>query len=480
MRSLPPLLTLPALVVLLGAAPASAAVNVALSGGTLALTGDAADDVVAIRPAGDLTRVQVDLGADGTIEQDFLRSTVLRIEARGGDGRDRIAISLGGAGGEPVTIDGGAGNDLLSGGTAADEISGGPGDDVIEPKQNSDRVDGGPGTDLFTWRPGEGSDLLDGGTGLDELDFDANDASEQLTLSKNGSRALLFRNVGNVTQDLGSIERVVLESRGGGDVLTVSGAGIGDALVLVADLGAGVDTATGGDGDDTIDGGADADTIDGGAGGDLLLGGDGDDILHGGPGDDGLDGGLGNDWLSGGEGIDACLPDYAMDIGTCETSALPAPPARAPRVWQPDLAPPVTIPGETVTVPVPGPPVPGPPVAEPGPERVIVAAAVAPGRVTPTRGGLAVVLSNPARIAQRVELSARERFGGRGAHLYRTVTRTVPAGGSVTVSLAAPAALRRALASALRRARRITRTPQITVRSGPEARTTRARLTQRR
>lgn len=452
--------------------------TVALAGGTLALTGDGADDVVAIRPAGDLTRVQVDLGADGTIEQDLLRSTVLRVEARGGDGRDRIAISLGGAGGEPVTIDGGAGNDLLSGGTGTDEIAGGPGDDVIEPKQGNDRADGGPGADLFTWRPGDGSDLLDGGTGLDELDFDASNAGEQLTLSRNGQRALLFRNVANVTQDLGSVERVMLDALGGSDVLTVSGDGIGDATVLVADLGAGTDTATGGDGDDTIDGGADADTISGGAGGDLLLGGAGNDSLRGGSGDDGLDGGADDDALFGDAGSDGCLPDFTTD--SCETNLLLPPPARAPRVWEPDLAPPVTTPIETVTVTVP---VPGAQVLVPGPERVstLTPEAVRTGRVTPTGNGLAVVLSNPAAVAQRVELNARERFGGRRApHLYRTATRTIPAGGSVTVSLAAPSALRRALASALRRARRITRTPQITMRSGAAPTTTAVRLTQRR
>ncbi len=80
----------------------------------------------------------------------------------GGPGDDRIS---GGPGAD--AIDGGAGNDVIKGGAGADTISGGPGDDTLHGGAHGDVLYGGDGNDVL--RGGPGRDDLIGGSGMDDL-----------------------------------------------------------------------------------------------------------------------------------------------------------------------------------------------------------------------------------------------------------------------------------------------------------------------
>ena len=106
--------------------------------------------------------------------------------------------------------------------------------------------------------------MVEGQDGSDTMRFNGAAAAEQFTLSANGSRLRLFRDVGNVTMDTAGVERVDLNALGGVDLVTVndlSGTDVGSVNVdLAGSLGgttgdAAVDrvVVNGTAGDDAID-----------------------------------------------------------------------------------------------------------------------------------------------------------------------------------------------------------------------------------
>ena len=80
----------------------------------------------------------------------------------------------------------------------------------------------GAGNDRFTWNPGDGSDIVEGQDGIDTLLFNGSNANENIDVSANGGRVRLFRDVGNVTMDLNSIEQIEFATLGGADNVTVN------------------------------------------------------------------------------------------------------------------------------------------------------------------------------------------------------------------------------------------------------------------
>src|SRR5437868_6845322 len=135
---------------------------------------------------------------------------------------------------------------------AADTINAGSGNDVIESGGGNDLVIGGPGNDTailgagndtFVWNPGDGSDTVEGGSGTDTLLFNGSNVSETMTLSANGSRTRLFRDVGNVTMDVNSMEDIDINALGGADNITIddlTGTGVKRvAIDLSAPIGSG-------------------------------------------------------------------------------------------------------------------------------------------------------------------------------------------------------------------------------------------------
>jgi Ca2+-binding RTX toxin-like protein len=171
-----------------------------------------------------------------------------------------------------VTLNGGDGNDSLSGSSLGDTVNGGSGNDLIQGRDGSDVLAGGLGND--TYRFGQtGAAQTDSiaenpGEGTDELDFStlaAGDPAPTVTL---GNDAELARN-----------------GTGGARVVKA----------LAAGQSANLENVTGGDGNDAIAGNAAANVLDGGIGNDGLTGGDGADTLLGGAGNDTLLGGPGSD-----------------------------------------------------------------------------------------------------------------------------------------------------------------------------------------
>lgn len=177
------------------------------------------------------------------------------------------------------------GDDIIAGGAGRDTIDGQAGDDIITGGQigtgasGSDLLRGGSGDDtLYAGGSDGGADTLQGGAGHDKV-----------VLVRRGSLAdhAITAGVTVTLPDgtvLQSMERLEIATGFGADTLT--GGAHADSL----DGGAGHDLLDGGTGPDTVLGGAGADTIiaadeNGAANADVLDGGDGrDTLVYTGPG----------------------------------------------------------------------------------------------------------------------------------------------------------------------------------------------------
>ena len=101
----------------------------------------------------------------------------------------------------PVTVDGGAGNDKIIGGSNDDLLSGGAGDDTILGMNGNDSISGDDGNDVLVG--GDGNDNLNGGNGRDILIGGLNadtlnggpDAGEDILI---GGRTIHDNNLGNL------------------------------------------------------------------------------------------------------------------------------------------------------------------------------------------------------------------------------------------------------------------------------------------
>ena len=215
------------------------------------------------------------------------------------------------------TYDGGAGNDVLNGGSVADNliggtgddtISGGGGNDTIKGGADADSLNGGDGDDTFLANLSEAEfDSLQGGSGIDTLQRTTDDGQGDLVLNE-----FLATN---------SIERVNMDA--GGSTRGIDGNSDDNVLDFSATTFFNTHSVEGVGGNDTItatnsatrtyDGGAGNDVLNGGSVADNLIGGTGDDTISGGGGNDTIVGGVGADSLTGGGGSDRFVFNNASE-----------------------------------------------------------------------------------------------------------------------------------------------------------------------
>jgi Ca2+-binding RTX toxin-like protein len=300
----------------------------------------------------------------------------LVLHANGGD--DVITAGNGLASLIQLTLDGGDGNDTITGGDGADMLIGGDGNDLVAGGRGNDVAQLGAGDDTFVWNPGDGSDTVEGGPGTDTLLFNGSNVAEKIDIAANGNRVRFFRDVGNVTMDLHSVEQIQFNALGGADAVTVedlsgtgvkqvtvnldsqpgSGTGDGQADTVIVNGRANNDHITiagsgtsitiaglpaqvsiGGSegandslvidtlgGNDKIDASGLATgvthlTIDAGDGNDTIIGSDGADVLIGGAGNDITTGGRGNDVAFMGDGDDTFVWNPGDGSDTVEGQA---------------------------------------------------------------------------------------------------------------------------------------------------------------
>jgi Ca2+-binding RTX toxin-like protein len=194
----------------------------ALGGNDSATVGD-------LSGVADLNTITFFMGdGDDTANASAQANPAIAFLVNGGTGNDTLTGSP-----NADTIAGGEGNDTILGLAGVDLIDGGAGDDTItggagnEPNQT-----GGDGNDTFIWNPGDGSDGLIGGPGTDTMVFNGSAGNEVFATTAQGAGFRFTRDVGNIVMDATGVEAITLNALAGDDhVTTVPLAGTSQNLI---------------------------------------------------------------------------------------------------------------------------------------------------------------------------------------------------------------------------------------------------------
>ncbi|MBK6026753.1 Ca2+-binding RTX toxin-like protein [Brevundimonas nasdae] len=220
-----------------------------------------------------------------------------------------------------------AGDDLIVGFDAVEDLTGGAGDDQLR---------GEGGADTYRYALGDGDDVIvDNGTdlGIDRVVFGPGVTPAMMRAERTdepGVWRLSFSGAtGSITLRLAAapgqgVEELVFDDGTVATLADVEALHTASATTTGADRIEGFDgddTLSGGEGDDVLIGGAGDDALNGGAGNDILKGDAGDDTLFGGDGDDLLSGGMGQDSYDGGAGSDTVDFRYSNAGWTVDLTA---------------------------------------------------------------------------------------------------------------------------------------------------------------
>ncbi|MBL8822301.1 MAG: calcium-binding protein [Planctomycetia bacterium] len=237
------------------------------------------------------------------------------IQAFGQGGNDQIALNEANGALPRALLFGGAGNDVLTGGSAADQLFGQSGNDTLLGKGGADFLFGGTENDTLTggdaddqvfgesgddrmiWNPGDDTDLNEGGAGIDTVEINGGNGAEQFTTTANGTRVRFDRlDPAPFSIDIGTSENLVVNMNGGNDSFSATG-NLAALIKITIDGGTGNDTILGSNGIDLLRGGDGDDFIDGQQGNDVVFMGAGNDVFQWDPGD-------GSDVVEGQDGLD--------------------------------------------------------------------------------------------------------------------------------------------------------------------------------
>jgi Ca2+-binding RTX toxin-like protein len=296
-------------------AAASAATTATFSSGVLTVSGDSANNSIALsRNAAGAILVNGGAIAVSGGSSTVANTTLIRVFGLGG--QDVITLSEVNGALPAANLFGGAGNDVLTGGSGNDQLFGQAGNDTQLGKGGRDLLFGGAdndtltggdgddqafgqsGNDRMTWNPGDDTDLNEGGDGVDTVEVNGGNGAEQFTATANGTRVRFDRvTPAPFALDIGTSEKLVLNANGGDDSFAATG-NLAALIAITVDGGAGNDTLRGGNGADVLLGGDGTDLVDGNQGNDVALLGAGDDSFQWDPGD-------GSDVVEGQAGIDA-------------------------------------------------------------------------------------------------------------------------------------------------------------------------------
>lgn len=285
--------------------------------GLLSVFGDSLNNNITIsRDAAG--KILVNGGAVSVIGGTPTIANVSQMQVFGQGGNDTITLNEANGALPRALLFGGAGNDVLTGGSAADQLFGQAGNDTLLGKGGNDFLFGGADNDTLTggdaddqvfgesgndrmiWNPGDDTDLNEGGAGVDTVEVNGGNGTEQFTTTANGTRVRFDRlNPAPFSIDIGTSENLVVNMNGGDDSFSATG-NLAALIKLTVDGGTGNDTILGSNGIDLLLGGDGDDFIDGQQGSDTIFMGAGNDVFQWDPGD-------GSDVVEGQDGSDTML-----------------------------------------------------------------------------------------------------------------------------------------------------------------------------
>jgi Ca2+-binding RTX toxin-like protein len=209
----------------------------------VAVTGTGANDHINITGSGNSVSVT---GLPATVHIDGAEGANDSLTVSAGGGNDTISAAALPAGVIGLTIDGGAGNDMIMGSGGADRLIGGAGNDSVTGGRGDDLALLGAGNDTFIWNPGDGNDTVEGQDGVDTLLFNGANINERIDISANGGRVRFTRDVASIVMDLDGVEHIQFNALGGADTVTVNdltGTNVNQVAVNLAKTGGGGDGA---------------------------------------------------------------------------------------------------------------------------------------------------------------------------------------------------------------------------------------------
>jgi Ca2+-binding RTX toxin-like protein len=293
------------------------AVTASFSAGTLSVFGDSLDNSITVSrdAAGKLL---VNGGAVSVLGGTPTVANTALVQVFGQAGNDTVTLSEVNGALPKANLFGGAGNDVLTGGSGADMLFGQAGNDTLLGKGGNDLLFGGAdndaltggdaddqifgesGNDRMVWNPGDDTDLNEGGDGTDTVEVNGGNGTEVFTTTANGTRVRFDRlDPAPFSIDIGTSEGLVLNANGGDDQFSATG-NLAALIQITADGGVGNDTLLGSNGNDLLRGGDGNDFVDGQQGNDTAFLGAGDDTFQWDPGD-------GSDIVEGQDGTDRML-----------------------------------------------------------------------------------------------------------------------------------------------------------------------------
>jgi Ca2+-binding RTX toxin-like protein len=259
-----------------------------------------------VDPVFDGTNSRFDWDSTRPGDQTIPADGTFTVVVNGGAGNDQLTVLATKNEVAAVGLNGGKGEDVLTGADSNDTLNGGEDDDIIAGAKGDDVLNGGPGNDTLVWTNDDGSDTINGDAGDDTFDVTGSPIQgDSFLLEPNGARVRLTRlNLRTSVLDTAA-ERIHINGLGGGEFVAEEG-DVSGLTRLSVDGGGGADTLFGTDGPDVISGGPGNDTLSAGAGDDRIAGDGNDDTINAGAGDDQViwNDGDGSDVVNGDEGRD--------------------------------------------------------------------------------------------------------------------------------------------------------------------------------
>ncbi|CAN7260130.1 hypothetical protein [Rhizobium sp. LjRoot254] len=190
--------------------------------------GDAQADAVEVHGTGSADRISINgvgtmarvTGLPWFVRVNVLEATdTLRIFGDGGG--DLINASGVIAGAHQLLLDGGDGNDRITGSVNGDVLLGGDGRDRVRGGRGNDVALLGSDADLYAWKSGDGNDVIEGQDGADRLELSGASAGESFGVAANGGRVIISGSIDATVLDIDDVESLSLRAGAGIDNLSI-------------------------------------------------------------------------------------------------------------------------------------------------------------------------------------------------------------------------------------------------------------------